>query len=146
MVRATAVVVAVLMLVSCRPEIGPRPQSRSPLPPTPEFVEVTMDEYRFDYRRPVPPGRVIFTVHNEGSLDHELVLVALPERVAVPRKRRRQPQLVATVFHVRPRPPDSERKFAVDLTPGDYAMLCFIEASDGETHLDKGMRSEFRVR
>jgi hypothetical protein len=37
--------------------------------------------------------------------------------------------------------------FTVDLTPGNYAMLCFIpDAKDGKPHLEHGMVKEFAVK
>ena len=36
--------------------------------------------------------------------------------------------------------------FDVDLTPGNYALLCFIpDAKDGKAHIEHGMVKEFRV-
>src|SRR5437763_17145638 len=68
---------ALLLAVSC---VAPGRPPRT-LPPLPSTMDVTMREYRFDHPPQVPAGRVVFRVHNGGSVTHEAVLVALPEDV-----------------------------------------------------------------
>ncbi len=51
-----------------------------------------------------------------------------------------------TVAYHHPLGPGASDAIALDLTPGRYAMVCFIEGRDGTPHGLKGMNSEFRVR
>lgn len=131
------------LLTSC--VLGDTPSSS--LPPSPAEVTVTMTEYQFDYDRPVPAGRVVFRVHNAGKEPHELVLTALPEDFPpIDEQLRgdiRRP--IATIAYLLPEPPGGSGAFAVDLTPGRYAMICFVEDEDGMHHGVKGMNSEFKV-
>ncbi len=105
-----------------------------------------MREFGFDYRRPVPSGRVVFHVRNRGLLTHEMLVLSLPEDfppVDV-QLRSGKPATVPTVAsHLRPA--GSSGRFALDLSPGRYAMVCLIRDPDGVVHASKGMTSEFRV-
>lgn len=112
------------------------------------MVDVALSEYRFRYEAPTSPGRVIFRARNDGSRKHELLLLPLPEdfppiRDQVRGKTRRP---VGTLAFLKPVRPEDDGVFAVDLRPGRYAMVCFLEASRGITHARKGMASEFRIR
>ena len=36
--------------------------------------------------------------------------------------------------------------FTADLTPGNYALLCFVpDAKDGKPHLEHGMVKQFKI-
>ncbi|HEX2699328.1 MAG TPA: hypothetical protein VHM89_03890 [Acidimicrobiales bacterium] len=108
---------------------------------------MTMREFAFDHRASMAAGRVVVDVRNGGALTHELSIVPLPPdfppiaeqlRSSV----RRPLPAMANVS----RQPGAERRFALDLQPGRYALLCFLVADDGETHARKGMASEVVVR
>jgi len=118
------------------------------LPPPPQIVDVQLREYRFDYAGPIRPGRTVFRVRNTGRLKHELVLLPWPESlppidVQLHSKTR---QLLAPLAHLKPMAPNSGGTFAVDLAPGRYAMVCFVNGPHGMPDALKGMSSEFRVR
>jgi hypothetical protein len=111
-------------------------------------VDAAMDEYRFSLDRSPPRGRVVFRAHNRGRLEHELVLVEVPpelERSVDEQLRSPERLAVATRAYIRPRPPGASGVFAVELGPGRYAFICFVEDADGEIHGVKGMNAEFRV-
>lgn len=117
-------------------------------PPRPATVRVIMKEYAFDHPRSLPPGRGVFSVVNEGKLEHEMVVMALPDDVAplAQQVRSDRSRTYPVLFHsptVRPR---EEGRFALDLSPGRYGIVCFLETPNGEAHLFKGMTSEFRVQ
>lgn len=118
----------------------------SSFPPRPAAVYVTMSEFRFDYKSPIPPGRVVFRTHNVGSLDHELILLPLPKDF---------PPLAVQLGSGKPvalptlasnfRRAGTSGTFAVDLEKGRYGMVSLVKGSDGEVDGHKGMFSEFRV-
>lgn len=117
-------------------------------PPSPPVLDITMEEYRFSLNRSPPRGRAVFRVQNRGRLEHELVLVDLPpelERSVDEQLRSPERLAVATRAYLRPRPPGATGVFAVELRPGRYAFICFLEDADGEIHGVKGMNEEFRV-
>ncbi|MGH9151221.1 MAG: hypothetical protein ACRD03_02190 [Acidimicrobiales bacterium] len=118
-------------------------------PATPGIVEVTMDEYRFTYDQTVPTGRVVVRATNAGELDHELLLVAIPEdfdRTLAAQLRSPTKVGFATKALLPRRGPGEVGEFATDLEPGRYGFLCFLVDDDGKNHARKGMHSEFRVR
>lgn len=117
------------------------------LPSPPSVVEVTLDEYRIDHTAPVPAGRVVFDVRNDGEEEHELLVVSLPEdfppidvQLASDTRQTLFPRYVLPTLI-----PGEHGTFAVDLGPGRYGMVCFLTAADDEDHARKGMHTEFRI-
>lgn len=139
--RLGAAVAIVAALTACSAPIE--------LPPAPATVGVRMTEYRFTLDGPVPVGRVVLTARNAGAVEHELSLIAIPEDFPLTigeQVRGSTRQAFPTKALVPPRPPGSGGEFAVDLAPGRYALVCFVKATDGESHAVKGMTVEVRVR
>ncbi len=119
-----------------------------PLPAGDPTVVVAMDEYRFDYDPEVPAGRVVFRFDNVGQLPHRVTMLPLPEDFPpIEEQLRSAERRVITPFAGIPdRPPGASETFAVDLLPGvRYALICFVEDPDGQSHAQKGMASEFRA-
>ncbi|HWC27076.1 MAG TPA: hypothetical protein VG474_10885, partial [Solirubrobacteraceae bacterium] len=71
--RAGALAGLALAAASC----GGSPEP--PLPPSASTMRVDMEEYRFVFRAPAAPGRVVLRARNTGRQEHELVLLPLPE-------------------------------------------------------------------
>ena len=118
-----------------------------PAPSSAPVVDVAMDEYRFDLDGAVPAGRVVFRARNLGRLDHELLLVELPEDFPPVREQLESAKrrAVSNVARVAVRKPGTTGTFAADLVPGRYAMVCFVQDADGGQHAQKGMSAEFRI-
>lgn len=106
-----------------------------------------MSEYRFEHQTELAPGRTVFRVVNAGAEPHSLVLVELEEDIPPIDEQLRSPNRrgAATFAQLPERPPASRDTFAVDLEPGRYAFICFVQAPNGISHALKGMSSEFRV-
>jgi hypothetical protein len=117
------------------------------LPPPANAVQVDMREYAFHIRGRFLSGRTAVTVRNRGHLDHELVMVYLPPEVPPIRDQLRssERQVVPTVVSLHRRGPGRSGTFAVDLDPGRYAFVCFVQDADGRQHAAKGMSAELRV-
>lgn len=142
--RLLALTLLVGSVTSCNP--GSEPDAT--LPRSPPVVVVTMREYRFDYERPIPAGRVVFRVPNRGRLLHRLTLLPIAEGLPpIDEQLRDNKASVASPFAgTRPQPSGSSGAFAVDLVANTrYAMLCFVVDRAGEPHALKGMNSEFRA-
>lgn len=122
-------------------------RSPAPSPPGPANVALSMDEYRFQYDRPVPRGRVVFTVRNVGQLTHEVVLTQLGKDFPpiADQLKGSERRFATTIAALPRRAPGEGTVFAIDLAPGRYALLCFVREGDGVPHARKGMSSEFRV-
>ncbi|MGH9178247.1 MAG: hypothetical protein ACRD0N_06805 [Acidimicrobiales bacterium] len=131
---------APLLLAACE-----RPSDD--FPPPPQTVQVGMTEYRFDLRAPGAAGRIVFEARNRGSVDHELVLVGVPENLPPIGEQLRSGErvVVPTVARMAPHGPGTRGTFAVDLEPGRYAVVCFVKDADGEQHDQKGMSAEFTI-
>lgn len=106
-----------------------------------------MTEDRFEHPPEIAPGRTVFRVTNAGAEPHSLVIVELAEDVPPIDEQLRSPDRrgAPTLAQVPQRPPGSRDIFAVDLTPGRYAFICFTRDAAGVPHALKGMSSEFRV-
>lgn len=106
-----------------------------------------MAEYRFSFSPNVPAGRVVFDVDNVGAIDHALTLIELPDDYP-PLDEQLHSEVrrgAATIARVPARPPGGGSRFAVDLHPGRYGLVCFLTDADGVIHALKGMNAEFRV-
>jgi hypothetical protein len=120
----------------------------APLPPRAQVLEVAMKEYRFGYRPPSSPGRVVLSAKNNGKLRHEVVLLELPEdfppiKEQLAGENRRA---VGTLAYTKPVRPGRRGVLAVDLKRARYAMVCLQQAGHGRRHAERGMATEFRVR
>lgn len=117
------------------------------LPKGPAVVDVVLDEYSFAVEGEMARGRVVVRADNAGGEDHEILVVFLPKGVPPIREQLAgdERRTVASMAQTARLPAGAEGGFAVDLGPGRYAFLCFIEAPDGTPHALKGMAWEFRV-
>lgn len=123
------------------------PAESHPLPPRPRLVGVLMSEYEFTHRGQVSPGRAVVRLKNVGDVQHEAVVVRLPDDLQVgldEELRAPDKRAVATIVHVGARPGET-RVFALDLFPGRYGMICFVREADGTQHFERGMNSELTV-
>lgn len=128
-----------ILVVGCR--------SQAPLPPRPAQVDVSAYDYGFSVRGAIPPGRVVFSVHNDGRAQHELVMVPLPKDFHFhPNPKATSNTGLSTLAILARRQPGQSGTFAVDLAPGRYGFVCFVTDPDGVQHYFKGMTFEFEVR
>ena len=117
----------------------------------PADVELKLNDYGFGLSTPLTSGAHVIRVVNTAPQTHEVVLVRLaPGKTAAD---------VASWIEKQQGPPPGEplggvaglgvgqtATFPVTLTPGDYAMLCFIpDAKDGKPHVAHGMMQNIKV-
>jgi uncharacterized cupredoxin-like copper-binding protein len=115
-------------------------------------VDLTLDDYTFTLSTPLTAGRHIIRVTNQASQSHEVLIVKLaPGKTA---------QDVASWVEKQDGPPPGApmggttalakgvaNYVMTDLTPGEYAFLCFIpDAADGKPHVMHGMMQQFSIR
>lgn len=116
-------------------------------------VDLKLTDFAFALDRPVAAGRRVIATSNVGAQEHEAVLVKLDEGATA--------MDVAAAFAPggSGRPPamplggvvgltaGQAQSFAVDFTPGRYALLCFFpDPATGKAHAELGMMSEFDVQ
>lgn len=120
---------------------------REALPPPSRTLAIVMTEYRFRYVAPSATGRVVVRVSNNGTTQHSLSLISLPDDFPpIDEQLRSDTRRGApTIARLPSKAPGQGGAFAIDLTPGRYAFVCFVLDPDGVTHAMKGMSSEFRI-
>jgi plastocyanin len=95
----------------------------------------------------VPAGVVTFVTENLGEEAHELAF--LPGGGDVPVTATGEPDEdalgAAGAFELESYGPGQTCKATYDLEPGTYTLFCLVEAPDGKTHVDKGMRGTLTV-
>lgn len=113
-----------------------------------ETVEVQLADYAFapaDFS--VAQGVVTFAATNIGDEAHEFAL--LPGGGEVPfiddGAPDEQALAEAGAFELEAFPAGEKCKATYDLEPGEYTLFCIVEASDGETHYEKGMAGTLTV-
>jgi uncharacterized cupredoxin-like copper-binding protein len=114
-------------------------------------VVMTLNDYGFTLSKPLTAGKHIIRVDNAGPQAHELILAKLaPNKTAT--------DLVKWIDKMAGPPPGQplggvagmhtgqHAYIMVDLTPGDYALLCEIpDAKDGKPHVAHGMVKQITV-
>ncbi|MDQ2767405.1 MAG: hypothetical protein M3Y30_09645 [Gemmatimonadota bacterium] len=120
-------------------------------PPIADIV-MTLKDYSFSTSKPLTAGRHTVEIQNSGTQSHELVLARMaPGKKAA--------DLTAWVDKPNGPPPaepiggvpamekGSSAFMTADLTPGDYALVCFLpDAKDGKPHFTHGMIQDVHVQ
>jgi hypothetical protein len=115
-------------------------------------VVMRLDDYKFTLSTPLTAGRHLIRVENDAEQPHEVSLVRLaPGKTAQ--------EMVSWVEKPEGPPPGEPlggvagmrrgtvAYFPVDLTPGEYALVCFIpDHRDGKPHFAHGMIQQVTVR
>ena len=125
------------------------PDAGLPLPKS--DVTVTLRDYSFDLSHPFVAGHQVVRIHNAATQDHELFLVRLAPGKTV--------QDLTTWTEKMTGPPPAmplggvtalgtghENEISVDLTPGQYGLICFLpDLRDGKPHFVHGMTKAFTI-
>jgi len=116
-----------------------------------QVIPVTAVDFGFEgIPAEIPAGPVSFELTNEGEAAHEMVVFKLGEGVqladllaAEEEPSEDQAQEVGGTFA----PPGEGGAFVnvEDLTPGTYAVVCFIPGPEGKAHHELGMQATFTV-
>ena len=111
-------------------------------------VDVTATEYAFEFEDPAA-GRTSFVMANQGEETHVMALSRLAEGATLEEALEAEdpePFLDPDFeFESDVAGPGEEAALTVDLTPGTYAMICFLPNAEGTPHLAIGMAKEFTV-
>lgn len=121
--------------------------------PEPAALDVTSTDFAYALSQDtVPAGLVRVTQQNDGEESHQVTLIKLDDgqtadqlataladggdTAAAPEAYAGGPNSTA---------PGAEDSVTVDLAAGNYALICFIPSSDGESHFQKGMVGSLTV-
>jgi hypothetical protein len=115
-------------------------------------LTVKLVDYGYDLSAPLTRGAHEIRVVNDGKQSHELVLLRLHpgksmQDLAAWAEKMSGPPPASFLGGVSPLSPGGHNEFAVELTPGRYALLCFLpDANDGKPHTLHGMAREIDVK
>jgi hypothetical protein len=115
-------------------------------------VTVSLADYAFTVKGDLAAGKHTFKIENAGPQPHELELVRFApgktlKDLAAWMDKPQGPPPGDAIGGVSAVPVGSANYVTYDLTPGSYAMLCFIpDAKDGKAHVQHGMVKEFQVK
>jgi hypothetical protein len=119
-----------------------------------EIVDVTAVDYAYEgVPASIDAGTVAFALANEGEEQHEMLVFRKVDGISdtfadifagSEEDSEGKIEFTAAAFA----PPGGESSSLAELTPGDYAMVCFIPVGggeDGPPHVTEGMVQEFTV-
>jgi hypothetical protein len=125
--------------------------SAAATPAVPNVVVVHAKNYAFDAPDQVPAGMTTFRLLNDGPGIHHMEIVRIDSGKTLGdlQKALQQPgpPPAWAVFVGGPNAPapKSEANATLDLTPGQYALLCFVDVPEGVPHFAKGMSRALTV-
>ncbi len=120
-----------------------------PVPDSATVIEGEMVDYAFELSATsAPAGDIAFTVTNNGEYPHEIVVLQLPEGITIDDVFEDE-SLFGQVqfFGFTYADPGAEAPplVLVDMQPGVYTLICFIDEPEGIPHVARGMIVEFEV-
>ena len=116
------------------------------LDPAATRVEVTATEYDFELGD-TEAGRTSFVMANAGQETHMMLIARLAEGATLEEVLLADDpdELVEEEYESEVAIAGEEAVVTAELTPGEWAMVCPLPASDGEPHFLKGMAVPFTV-
>ncbi|HKT08054.1 MAG TPA: hypothetical protein VJR24_09170 [Gemmatimonadaceae bacterium] len=115
-------------------------------------ASITLADYSFTDAAPLGPGHHVIRVTNNGPQSHEVVLIRLePGKTGAQFAQwvngMKGPPPGALLGGVAAMAPGDTAYFPADLTPGNYAFVCFVpDSKDGKPHVMHGMVKDFEVK
>jgi hypothetical protein len=115
-------------------------------------ITMTLSDYAFALSRPLSAGKHVLHVRNVAVQPHEVFVVRLNPGVTVDAAaawvdKQVGPPPMSPVGGTTPMANGASNDIALDLTPGEYALLCFMpDAKDGKPHIMHGMLKQVTVR
>ena len=113
---------------------------------------ITLVDYDFQISQPLTPGKRTILVENGGPQAHEVALLKLApgktvaDFAAWEAGGMKGPPPAEPVGGVVALDKGARATFTVDLSPGDYGLICFVpDTKDGRPHLAHGMIKMIKV-
>jgi hypothetical protein len=111
-------------------------------------VEVVATEYAFELDTDVAAGPTAFVMRNEGEEPHSIAVARLNQAGTLDEALAAEDSdefVDEDLGESNTAPAGGRAVLNVDLTPGAYAILCFVTAPDGDIHAFVGQAVEFTV-
>jgi len=123
----------------------------APAPTTPPVVTIHAKDYAFAAPKQIPAGMTTFHVVNDGPGLHHVTIVRLSDGKSLAdlsdALKNPGPLPDWATFVGGPNAPDPghDANATIDMKPGDYALLCFVDIPGGVPHFAKGMAAPLTV-
>ncbi|HXY31575.1 MAG TPA: hypothetical protein VEI06_12765 [Gemmatimonadaceae bacterium] len=158
--RTRVVVLALLALAACRPkEQGSAPADSTAMksaaapaaPATPPVVTVRARDFAFEGPSQIPSGVTTFNLMNEGTTFHHMVIARLDSGKTLADLQQAiikpgpPPVWFVAVGGPNATDPKGVSNATLDLPPGNYILLCFVDVPGGRPHYSRGMISPLTV-
>jgi hypothetical protein len=148
---ATLALAALLgTLAGCQTAVPATPAK--PAAAAPRVVSIDAKDYAFDAPESIPGGWTIIRLNNLGQEAHHAQLARLNDGVpfdafaaAMKENPGKGQALVTMTGGDAATAPNGTSEVQLDLKPGQYVLLCFIPARDGQAHYLKGMLKPITV-
>jgi uncharacterized cupredoxin-like copper-binding protein len=117
----------------------------------PNVVTVVANDFAFEAPTQIPAGLTRFVLKGQGKEIHHATIAKLEEGKTVADLQAAfktpgpPPSWVTFVGGPNVPDPGAEANATVDLTPGNYALICFVDTPDKVPHFAKGMVHGFTV-
>jgi hypothetical protein len=117
----------------------------------PNVVTVVANDYKFDAPTELPAGLTTFVLKGAGQQIHHATIARLDDGKTVAdlqaafRTPGPPPSWLTFVGGPNVPNPGAEANATVDLAPGNYALICFVDTPDKVPHFAKGMIHGFTV-
>jgi hypothetical protein len=114
-------------------------------------VTIKLTDYAFELSAPLTAGRHTIRVEDAGPQMHELVFVKLEpgktvQDMAAWLEKPQGPPPGSLINGASPMTAGMANTTTVDLTPGEYGMLCFVsDSKDQKPHIAHGMIKQVTV-
>lgn len=116
------------------------------LDPAAARVDVIATEYAFELDPPAA-GPTSFVMDNQGDETHVMLVARLAEGATLDQALQADDpaEFIEEEYESDVAAPGGEAVLTTELTPGEWAMICFLPAPDGEPHFAKGMAESFSI-
>ena len=117
--------------------------------PEPSVV-IQLIDYAFSMSTPLTAGRHVIRVENAGAEPHEVGLLKLApgktlQDLEAWMQNPQGPPPANSVGGISSLASKTEAYFEVELSSGDYVLLCLVTAPDGRSHTEHGMIQHLRI-
>jgi hypothetical protein len=130
------------------------PAAASTIAPAVNIPQITIKatDYAFEAPAKIKAGLVSITLVNDGKEPHHAQLARLNDNVTLEQFQaalQQSPEAALPLVSLTGGPsvidPGQNQEVTVELTPGQYVLLCFVSGHDNIPHLAKGMMATMEV-
>jgi uncharacterized cupredoxin-like copper-binding protein len=138
----------ILLLAACGPAVNSQAAQTTQIPQ----ITIKAADYSFEAPAQLEAGLVTINLVNDGQEPHHAQILRLNEGVSLEQFQaalQQGPEMALPLAVAAGGPgivdPGLSSQVTLDLSPGQYLLLCFVPGHDGVPHLAKGMARPFEV-